>query len=201
MIQFSWFHAMIREDKAIKFFKLAKFQAELFSKDPSTKVCAIIINPESLEIKTCGFNGFPRHINENISSRWERPCKYSWVEHSERNALYNACRNGVCLNGSCCIVTMFPCCDCARGLIQSGITQVVTVKPDMDNPRWANDFSISLQMFTEAGVEIMYVKEDEQNLSQEVIKSNVLGTAKELPRDDLRKAACKGPDLSEHGAP
>ena len=145
----------MRRDKAIAYFKLARYQAELMSKDGSTKVGSIILAPESLQCLSFGYNGMPRNIDETVSSRWDRPIKYKYVEHAERNAIYNACRSGTCLNNSICVVTMFPCCDCARGLIQTGIKEVVTLRPDMTNTRWSDDFKLSLEMFGEAGVKLL----------------------------------------------
>lgn len=151
----------MRRDKAIQYFKLARHQADIFSKDPRQKVGAIFLAPESLQILSLGYNGMPRKVNENIPDRWERPIKYKYVEHAERNAVYNACRHGTPLEGSICVVTMFPCCDCARALIQAGTTVVVSLAPNYEHPRWGADFKVSIEMFGEAGVEIILLNEDE----------------------------------------
>jgi dCMP deaminase len=150
----------IRKDKAIKYYKLVCSMAEIFSKDPSTKVAALFLYPDSLQIISMGYNGFPRGINESGSERWERPIKYKYVEHAERNAIYNACFNGVTLKNSICIVTLFPCADCARGIIQSGAKMVVSKKLDMNDEkssRWKDDWEISMNMFNEAGVGMLFL--------------------------------------------
>lgn len=147
----------IREDKANKYFQLAKYQADLFSKDPSTKVGALFLAPNSLQILCQGYNGFPRNINENDPSRWERPRKYFYVSHAEQNCLSNACRHGTPLEGSIAVVTMFPCTTCAKLMIQAGIKGLVTEEPNKACPRWGEEFKYSLEMFEEAGVDIMYV--------------------------------------------
>ena len=54
----------MNEDKIIKFYKLALFQADLFSKDPSKKVCALFVAPESYQLLSAGYNGLPRKIKE-----------------------------------------------------------------------------------------------------------------------------------------
>lgn len=149
----------MRRDKAIKYFQLARHQADIFSKDPSKKVGAIILAPESLQILSLGYNGMPRGVDETQNERWKRPTKMYWVEHAERNALYNACRHGTPLSGSIAVVTMFPCCDCARALIQSGIQLVVSEEPDLNHERWGEHFKISIEMFKEAGVEVMLLNE------------------------------------------
>lgn len=143
-------------DKAHKYYQLAKYQASLFSKDPHTKVAAIILAHDSLQILSTGFNGICRKLNET-QERWSRPLKYKWVAHAELNAVANAARSGVKIEGSICVVTMFPCVDCCKALIQSGINTLITEKPDFDNPRWGDDFKISIEMFEEARIKIIYV--------------------------------------------
>ena len=154
----------MRKDKAIKFYKLAKFMANEFSKNDSTKVGAAILRPDTLEILSMGYNGMPRGINENIESRWKRPTKYSYVEHAERNAIYNAARSGVPLKDSICVTTLFPCTDCTRGLIQSGIKVLVTPDPILTSSdeiieRWKEQWDLSTEMLNEANVEIIMLDE------------------------------------------
>lgn len=151
---------MIREDKAQKYFQLAKYQANLFSKDPNTKVGALFLAPNSLQILTQGFNGFPRNIDETIPERWERPQKLMYISHAEANCVANACRHGTPLEKSIAVVTMFPCATCAKLMIQSGISTLVTKSPDFDCPRWGEEFKYSLEMLNEAKVDIMYIQEN-----------------------------------------
>jgi len=131
-----------------------------WSKDRSTKVGCIVVG-EANQILTQGYNGFPRGVNDNLPERHERPLKYRWTEHAERNAIYNAARTGTSLIGSTLYVPWFPCTDCARGIVQSGIAAVVTVNPwsyrrdFMD--RWAEDFNISYSILFEANVTVRYV--------------------------------------------
>jgi len=143
-------------DKASKFLKLAEFQADLFSKDPATKVCAFFIAPESLQILSTGYNGFCRGIEES-NQRWERPEKYKYVVHAEANGIFNACRNGVSLKDSICIVTLFPCSNCTKGLIQVGVKEIITKEPDFEHDRWGEDFKYSLEMIKEVGIELNYI--------------------------------------------
>lgn len=150
----------MKRDKAIQYYKLAKYQADLFSKDPSTKVGCIILAPESLQILSCGYNGLPRGVTE-VHERWIRPQKLKWCEHSERNALYNACRSGTKLEHGIIVTTLYPCADCARGLIQSGINTVVAPEPDWNDERWGDDFKISNTMFQETNVRQILLHESE----------------------------------------
>ncbi len=146
---------MIARDKALKYLRLARHQAELFSKDPSTKVGCIMLAPGSLQVLSLGYNGMPRGIDERRPERWERPIKYRYVEHAERNCIYNACRHGTPLEGAVAVVTLFPCVDCARALIQSGVRQLVSVQPDPDCARWGDDHRFALDLLTEAGMSLL----------------------------------------------
>jgi dCMP deaminase len=148
----------ISAEKAFKFMELAKFQANLFSKDPNTKVGAILLAPESFQILSMGFNGMPRKINESVMARWERPTKYMYVCHAEANAICNAARHGTPLMNSIAVVTFFPCCDCAKSLIQCGVQSIVTPPPSLDCPRWGESHTIASEMFEEAGVKIIDLK-------------------------------------------
>ena len=147
----------IRCDKAKKYFDLAKYQANLFSKDPSTKVGALFLAPKSFQILTTGFNGFPRNIDETKTERWQRPEKLKWVSHAEANCISNACRHGTPLEGSIAVVTLFPCISCAKLMIQAGIKTVVTCEPNFSCCRWGEEFKFSYDLFNEAGVKLIYV--------------------------------------------
>lgn len=147
----------MRIDKAEKYYKLAQNFADLFSKDPSTKVGCIILAPESLQILSMGYNGMPRGINEGIKERWDRPQKLMWCEHAERNAIANASRHGTPLENGIAVITMFPCAECTRMLIQSGIKTIVTKEPDLKNSKWSVSFTFSIEMLKEADIKIIYV--------------------------------------------
>jgi dCMP deaminase len=123
------------------------------SKDRSTKVGAVIVRDRV--ILSTGYNGFPRGINDDIDERHERPEKYKWVCHSEENAILNAARVGVKVQGSDLFVTLFPCSGCAKSIIQSQIERVVVL--NSDNPRWTDDFNLSKVMLDEGGVKIDYL--------------------------------------------
>jgi dCMP deaminase len=150
----------MKQEKVNQYFGLAKHLADNFSKD-GTKVGAIFLAPDSHQILSMGYNGMPRGFNEKNETRWERPQKYFYVEHAERNAIYNACRHGTPLENSIAVVTMFPCADCMRALIQSGVKEIITVKPDMEDTRWGNHFQASLEMCQECGIELSYVETEE----------------------------------------
>ncbi len=159
----------------IRFIELAKHIAS-WSKDRSTKVGAVAIGPNR-EICSVGYNGFPRGVDDDIEERHERPAKYSWTEHSERNCIYNASRIGVSLDGCELYCTHFPCPDCARGIIQSGITTVFYPEDSSEDARGFRERSyeshkISLEMFISSGVNCYIIKEN--------------GSLEQVKEDDLR---------------
>jgi len=127
-----------------------------WSKDRSTKVGCIVVG-DGKRLLCCGYNGFPRGIDDDTADRHERPLKYMLTEHAERNAIYNAAREGVDLHNSVMYSTLYPCADCARGIIQSGIAEVVTREPDWNLPIWGFSFTVSRIMLQEAGVHVRLV--------------------------------------------
>ncbi len=80
-------------DKEVKYLRLAEHFAQSLSKDKSTQVGAFFLHPSEYTILTMGYNGIPRGCDDNEPSRHERPLKYSYFEHAERNAIYNAVRS------------------------------------------------------------------------------------------------------------
>jgi dCMP deaminase len=127
------------------------------SKDRSTKVGAIIIGPDD-ELRSAGYNGFARGVNDDVEERHQRPEKYLWTIHAERNAIDNAARAGIATKGcSIYVPALFPCCQCAGSIINAGIVEVVTVEPDLELPKWGEEFKRSIQMFEEAGVKVRFL--------------------------------------------
>lgn len=154
----------MRRDKAIKYYQLARFQADLFSKDPNTKVGCLFLAPESLQVLSMGFNGFPRGIDETVAIRWQRPTKYAYIVHAEENGICNACRRGTPLEGAIAVVTKYPCSACAKSLIQVGISTLITAAPDLQHPKWGEEARFSVEMFAEAGIKLIYVTEQEVSI-------------------------------------
>lgn len=141
-----------------RFMNLARHISE-WSKDRSTKVGAVIAGPDN-EVRALGYNGFPRGIDDDAPQRHERPEKYLWVEHAERNAIYNASRVGIPLAGCTMYLPWFPCMDCARAIVQSGIQTLVALKPDLSDPKWGEDFKRALTLFEEAGLTVRWFVQD-----------------------------------------
>jgi len=108
------------------FMSLVYFVA-MRSKDKNTKIGAVVVGPDN-EIRSTGYNSFPRGINDSVLDRQERPEKYKWFSHAERNSLYNAAMVGIPLKGCRMYTNGVPCNDCAFGVINSGIKEVVVDK-------------------------------------------------------------------------
>ncbi len=143
----------------LKFMGLARHIAG-WSKDQSRGVGCVIVGPYN-EVRTTGYNGFPRGIDDSVEARHQRPAKYSWTEHSERNAIFNAARTGVRVEGCrLYVTTLYPCVDCARAIVQSGIASVHCVPPDFSDPVWGDQFRIAQMMFQEGGVSVSHPEQD-----------------------------------------
>jgi dCMP deaminase len=134
----------------IRFLELAKHISG-WSKDPSTKVGCVVVG-EDREIRSTGFNGFPRGISDDNDRLTDREKKYPLICHAEENAIMHAARIGVSLKGSTAYVTWPPCSRCARSLIQAGIKEVVYSTTEEIPERWLDDFNISTGMLEEANV-------------------------------------------------
>lgn len=150
---------LLREDKALGFMRSALFNAHEFSKDPARKVGALILNPKTYEVRSTGYNGMPRGCDDNHPDRLIKPEKLLWFEHAERNAIYNAARIGTPLEGNILISTMFPCADCARGIVQAGIEGVIALRPQ-DDDTWLEQYKKSQEIFDATGVKLELIERD-----------------------------------------
>lgn len=135
-----------------RFLLLARHIAQ-WSKDPSTKVGCVVVGPDR-EIRSTGFNGFPRGIADSSERLQDRERKYPLVCHAEENAIMHAARIGVALKGCVAYVTWPPCTRCARSLVQAGISEIAYPAGLAIPERWQEDFGISNQMLAEAGLRV-----------------------------------------------
>ena len=142
----------------LRFIGLAQ-HISTWSKDPSTKVGCVVVG-EDREIRSTGFNGFPRGINDDEERLMDREKKYPLICHAEENAIMHAARIGVSLKDSTAYVTWPPCSRCARSLIQAGIREIVYPETGKIPERWIEDFTISDSMLNEAGVAVRSIKID-----------------------------------------
>lgn len=154
---------MPEKDWHTYFLKMAELVASK-SKDRSTKVGAVLVGPDN-EIRSTGFNGFPRGIDDDVEDRHVRPSKYEWTEHAERNAILNAARCGIVTKG-CTLYINFcpiPCTACARAVIQAGIVRVVGKRTKTftgKGDHWSENLRIAEEMCREAGIELVWVGDE-----------------------------------------
>ena len=124
-------------------------QVKLKSKDKYTQIGVVLVGKDN-EIVSTGYNSFPRGIDDMVDERQERPEKYYWFEHAERNSIYNAARIGVSTKGSKMYMTCgVPCADCARAIINAGVEEI-WVKENIGGGRekWAESAVRSIQMLS-----------------------------------------------------
>jgi dCMP deaminase len=129
------------------------------SKDPNTQIGCVIAGPAH-EIRSTGYNSLPRGIRDDVPERLERPTKYLWMEHAERNAIYNAARCGTPLEGCTLYVEIMPCMDCGRAIVQAGIRDVIISGARMSqytSDYYDEHFRNVEALFQEAGVNVRRV--------------------------------------------
>lgn len=142
------------------FLDMAK-HASTLSKDPSTKIGAVAVGDKN-QILSTGFNGFPRGIKDTDDRLYDKETKYSFMVHGEMNAIFNACYNGVSLDGATLYVYGLPvCADCANGIIQVGIKKVIAKYPKNISQKWRDSRKITINKFKEAGVVFVCYEETE----------------------------------------
>ena len=135
------------------------------SKDPSTQVGACIVNPKK-RIVGIGYNGFPYGCDDKVFP-WGRDqsdflnCKYPYVVHAEPNAILNATSK---LDDCTIYVTLFPCHECAKLIIQSGIKEVVYMS---DKYNGTDSDIASKRMLDSAGIVYRKMKEIKIELTGE----------------------------------
>lgn len=140
----------------VRFLELALHIAR-WSKDPSTQVGCVVVGPDR-EVRSTGFNGFPRGIDDSDDRLTDRDLKYPLICHAEENAIMHAARIGVALKDCRAYVTWPPCTRCARSLIQAGVREVIYPAGLAIPGRWTEDFEMSMGMFAEAGVAIRQIE-------------------------------------------
>ena len=146
------------------FMGVAKLAARR-SKDPSTQVGACIVSPDDIIIST-GYNGMPKGCSDD-EFPWDREgaeTKYPYVVHAELNAILNA--NGRDLRGSRVYVALFPCNECAKAIIQSGVKEVVYL-----SDKYANTPGVlaSKRMLAAAGVKCTQLKAKTKSITIDLI--------------------------------
>ena len=131
---------------------LMDLAASAASKSPNKirQVGAVILMCDGTEpIAAC--NTFPKGIAD-LDWRHEGDGRFVWMEHAERNAIFDAARHGRALAGATIASTFFPCIDCARAIVQTGIARLVSPEPALDDAVWGASFVRSRIILEEGGV-------------------------------------------------
>ena len=129
-----------------------------WSEDRDRHVGCVIVGPVGHEVRATSYNGLPRGVSASDPKRFDRASgeKFFWGEHAERNAIFNATRSGIALEGCTLYVNRFPCSDCARAIIQTGIVHVICPPIPEADGAFDYSFQVARQMLTEAGVKISH---------------------------------------------
>lgn len=150
---------MSRESWDQYFLKMAEFVATR-SKDPSTKVGAVVVRPDKT-VASLGYNGFARGVGDEDYRYSVRDLKYKLIVHAEINALVTAREP---LQGyTLYVAPLITCTACAGAVIQAGIKRVVAWKFDPHDKtaeRWSKNTNMALMQYGEAGVEFVDVERE-----------------------------------------
>lgn len=129
------------------------------SPDPSTQNAAVLVNQNGPITSTYSVNEFPYGVKYD-EVRWERPGKYQWVEHAERNCLYAAASIGIPTYGKVMVCPWAACADCARAIVQCRLQRLVTMKPqDSDtNLRWQESIGVAMTILDEGEIPVTFIE-------------------------------------------
>ncbi len=137
--------------KTIKyFFDIAELVSRR-SKDPSTKIGAVITSPTD-QIVSCGYNGFPTKYDDSPDNYLNKEFKYPRIVHAEMNAILAAAKFGISTDKcSIYVVPIHICNECAKAIIQAGIKNVYC-RVDKNEPKWLEAFEISEDLFSHCNI-------------------------------------------------
>jgi dCMP deaminase len=128
------------------------------------KVGAVLV-AAGTEITGC--NAFPPGI-EALPERAVGDNRFIWLEHAERTTIFEAARRGIATEGATLLSTYFPCTDCARALVQSGIRTLMTPQAEFEDPVWGESFRTSAAILAEGAVEIVFLAEDQARIHRRI---------------------------------
>ena len=153
-----------------RFMRIAK-EVQSWSKDPSTKCGCVLVHDR--RIISTGYNGLPASLSDSLDRYQNREFKLATIIHAEKNAIFNAAKNGASTEGATAYVTWPPCSQCASALIQAGVSKVVCPDPKTGPERWVSNFLLANDLLYEAGVKVLYLG-DSDLCSTETVPSAVL---------------------------
>lgn len=139
----------------LKYIELAKKFAS-WSKDPSVKVGTVAIGSKG-QVLSQGYNGFPKQFDDSLDIYKTSKLKKKYIIHAEMNCIYHATLNGISLEGSTLFVYGLEVChECAKGIIQVGIKEVVTYSPNPPKNKWLESFKTSEELLAKSNIN--YIK-------------------------------------------
>lgn len=138
------------EEWHLRFFMLARHIAE-WSKDPDQKVGAVLVDGLR-RVRSMGYNGFPRGIADTRNLMSDKGEKNALTVHAELNAILNSPERP---EGYSIYATRWPCHECAKAIVQSGVRTVVAPRPDFSHSRWGESWTRSYSMLAEAGLDLI----------------------------------------------
>ena len=122
------------------------------------RVGAVLVSADG-QARLSACNTFPRGV-QDTESRHQGDGRLVWMEHAERNAIFAAARAGMSTEGATLAASFFPCLDCARAIVQSGIRHLHTLPPALDDPVWGASFGPSRTILEEGGVTLHFSARD-----------------------------------------
>ena len=130
------------------------------------KVGAVLVTADrGTEIAAC--NAFPPGIR-TLPERVVGDNRFIWLEHAERAAIFEAARRGVATDGGMLVSTYFPCTDCARAIVQTGVKTLATPRPELDDPVWGESFRTSATILAEGAVEVVFLAESQDQIHRRI---------------------------------
>ncbi len=151
------------------------------------KVGAVLVTADrSTEIAGC--NSFPPGVR-NLPERIVGDNRFIWLEHAERAAIFEAARRGLATDGGTLVSTYFPCTDCARAIVQTGVKTVATPRPEFDDPVWGESFRTSATLLAEGAVEIVFLAEGQDQIHRRIwTRANAMPAAASSNGASIEKA-------------
>ena len=142
-----------------EYFMTLAYLVSMKSKDPSTKVGAVIVG-EDKEVRATGYNGLPRGVDDKLDRYEDKNYKYLSSNHAEENAILHCARIGIATKNCSIYTPWIPCSRCAKSIIQAGIKEViydVNFPGNVKNHQyeiWQESIKTSKELLLEANIKI-----------------------------------------------
>lgn len=159
------------------------------SKDKSTQLGSILINSKGVVIGS-GVNNFPEFVLQSVD-RYQRPHKYYYTEHAERDCIFKAVKSNQNVNGSIMFCPWFACADCARSIIKCGVKCVIGHLPIFEfseltsHSGWGDSIVAAFNMFDEVGIEYGVYTEPLPNTPKILVNGKYFDPSKPISEQDI----------------